>query len=361
MTTADSTTGSTGGQSPESDEGTPARSSRPGAGAVLLRIFAQGIVAAALLFVFSNYLVFWRGWPGFTALFVHYGLFGFEQSALVPGGLMLAWTQVAIWVAVLAGVVAMVVRTPGRSLIDDSDRLGALAAFIVRAAFWAVFLVGLGDIVISFLRVEGMLASWIGAPLTQRLGLANFRGIYVHYPLIGLSLVIAYFSRSLGFSWLALLVVVAEFQIVLSRFVFSYEQAFMGDLVRFWYAALFIFASAYTLISEGHVRVDVFYTNFSDRGKARANAIGSLLLGAPLCWVILLQGMGSRTNIINSPILSYEISQSGFGMYVKYLMAGFLAVFALSMLIQFMGYFLRNVAVLRGDARFDDVMAVPTE
>ena len=31
----------------------------------------------------------------------------------------------------------------------------------------------------------------------------------------------------------------------------------MGDLVRFWYAALF-FASAYTLKEDGHVRVDVF-------------------------------------------------------------------------------------------------------
>lgn len=36
----------------------------------------------------------------------------------------------------------------------------------------------------------------------------------------------------------------------------------MADLVRFWYAALFLFASAYTLLEEGHVRVDVFYAGF---------------------------------------------------------------------------------------------------
>ena len=50
------------------------------------------------------------------------------------------------------------------------------------------------------------------------------------------------------------MVVLAEFAIVVSRFVFSYEQAYMGDLVRFWYAALFLFASAYALSHEGHVR-----------------------------------------------------------------------------------------------------------
>ena len=61
-----------------------------------------------------------------------------------------------------------------------------------------------------------------------------------------LSCFIAIRSKGLGFIWLALLVVVAEFLIVITRFVFSYEQAFMGDLVRFWYAALFLFASANT-------------------------------------------------------------------------------------------------------------------
>jgi uncharacterized protein (DUF486 family) len=35
-------------------------------------------------------------------------------------------------------------------------------------------------------------------------------------------------------------------------------------------------------------------------------------------------------------------------MYVKYLMVGYLIVFAVTMLIQFMGYFLRNSAELIG-------------
>jgi TRAP-type mannitol/chloroaromatic compound transport system permease small subunit len=122
----------------------------------------------------------------------------------------------------------------------------------------------------------------------------------------------------------------------------------MGDLVRFWYAALFLFASAYTLIEEGHVRVDVLYSGFSDRTKAWCNTIGAVFLGLPLCWVILVLGLGSKAAIINSPILAYETSQSGFGMYVKYMMAGFLAVFALSMLIQFMSYFLDYAADLLG-------------
>ncbi|MGI9407515.1 MAG: hypothetical protein ACR2O4_14180, partial [Hyphomicrobiaceae bacterium] len=52
---------------------------------------------------------------------------------------------------------------------------------------------------------------------------------------------------------------------------------------------------------------------------------------------------------INAPILSLETSQSGYGMYVKYLMAGFLGVFAVSMMIQFSSYLLESVADYRGD------------
>ena len=60
--------------------------------------------------------------------------------------------------------------------------------------------------------------------------------------------------------------------------------------------------------------------------------------------------MWDKSNLINAPLLSFEVTQSGYGLYVKYLMAGFLLVYALSMLAQFLGYTLRNAAVLAGDA-----------
>jgi hypothetical protein len=59
--------------------------------------------------------------------------------------------------------------------------------------------------------------------------------------------------------------------------------------------------------------------------------------------------MEGKASIINSPLLNFEVSQSGFGMYTKYMMAGFLAVFAVSMMIQFAGYLLEGIADRRGD------------
>ncbi len=306
-----------------------------------LRMLAWSSVAITLLYLVNVYLIFWREWPGAVAVFT-----GVPEGASAG----LAWAQMGTYVAGVVASVVFVLATRARNMIADAEWMTDFAAYLVRVAFWSTLLVGLADMVISFLRVEELLAGIVGEALTTELGRPNYRGTYVHIPLILLSAVIAWFSRSLDFVWLALLVVFAEFQIVIWRFVFSYEQAFMGDLVRFWYAALFLFASAYTLIEDGHVRVDVFYARFSPRGKAWANAIGSVVLGVPICWVILTQGMWGRGSSLVSPLLSFEISQSGFGMYTKYLMAVFLLVFAVTMLIQFASYFLANVAVLRGQA-----------
>ena len=191
------------------------------------------------------------------------------------------------------------------------------------------------DVIISFLRVEDLLESVVGKDLSTQLGRSRFRGPYVHIPLVFVGFFIGYYVKNIAFTWLAFLVVIAELLIVITRFVFSYEQAFQGDIVRFWYAALFLFASAYTLFEDGHVRVDVLYSRFNTKTKGIVNSFGSVLLGMTLCWSILLLGMWEKTNVIVNPILTFESAQSGFGMYTKYWLASFLAVFAISMMISF--------------------------
>lgn len=308
-----------------------------------IRIFALSVAAMGMLFVVNNFLNFWAGWPGLLNFIAS----GFGSSGgLSANAQMLGWLQVLLNALPIAAIVYAVLRTPNISMHMDADRLSALGAYIIRSSFWAVLFVGLVDGAISFLRVEDLLPVLFGADLADQLGRASFRGAYVHYPLVALGFIVGLFTRTLGFTWLALLIVFAELQIVLSRFVFSYEQAFMGDLVRFWYASLFLFASSYTLLEEGHVRVDILYNNFSEHGKAWSNIVGSLLLGLPVCWVILTLGMWSPSNLINAPMLSYEVTQSGYGMYVKYLMAGFLMIYALSMLVQFCAMILDNAGTV---------------
>ena len=324
--------------------------------ALISRGLAYMMVSALFLDLINNYLVYWQDLPGTFNLLSHYGFAGLEKlnPPLDVAQITQGWIQFTSYCSLLLLSFAYALKTSTRSLSQDSIRLSAMAAYVIRLSFWSVLLIGFIDMVISLLRVENFLEFWVGEHLGQQLGRPIFRGSYVHYPLIFVSAILAVRFRSISFSWLAIMVVLAEFIIVITRFVFSYEQAYMGDVVRFWYAALFLFASASTLVEEGHVRVDVLYAGFSRRTKAWIDSIGCMILGIPICWVILMHGMGGRGNSINSPLLSFEVSQSGYGMYVNYLMAGFLVVFAVSMMIQFVSYLLFNINELNNPSKDPD-------
>lgn len=307
--------------------------------APVIRFIGWSTLAVMFAFLINNVLTFWVGWTGVAPLL------GMSDDGI-------NW-QTIVQAAIYVGAVFLAIRhiraRGDAPLREDSQTVTRWNTFLIRAAFWVVFLVGLADMAISALRVEGMLPELVGEELASNLGRSQFRGFYVHGPIVLLGILLACVTRTLGFIWLALLVVVAELGIVFTRFVFSYEQAYMGDLVRFWYAALFLFASAYTLYEDGHVRVDVFYAGFSRRKQATVNAVGSILLGMSLCWTVILLGMWSKSSIINSPILVYEVTQSGFGLYLKYFMAGFLAIFAVSMMMQFVAMLFEASADRRGE------------
>ena len=312
---------------------------------LVIRVFSYSILATTFVFLINNVLTVWFDWPGVKNLFSHYGLFGFKKLSkpLSDSVLNFAFLQLFFYLISIFLAIFYVNRSIKQTLTADSEILNKITAYIIRSSFWAVLIVGVADLIISFMVVEKLVEPLFGEYFKIKLAIPAFRITFIHFPLILLSFVVGYFTRSVGFIWLAVLVVASEFFIVLSRFIFEYEQAFQGDLVRFWYSALYLFASAYALIHEGHVRVDVLYTGFSERKKAWTNSIGSLILGIPLCLIVLFLGMGGKASIINGPVISFEITQQGSnGLYLLYLMAVYLAVFAVSMLIQFTSYFMSS-------------------
>ena len=308
-------------------------------GSQALRAFAWTMVGATFAFVLNSYLIAWHDWPGGGALFAEGGSDGAVLSVL----------QLLFYGVALAGAAWHVYGRALRTLRRDADTIHRAVVFLVRFAFWSVFLVGLADITVSFLRVEELLAGVVGQATADAWGYNQSRAPQLHGTMIALGFVLALVTRTLGFHWLALAVVIAELAIVISRFVFSYEQAFQADLVRFWYGALFLFASAYTLYEDGHVRVDVIYSGMSVPAQGLSNVIGCLVMGILFCWIVLVMGMDGKASVVIAPIRALEITQAGFGMYVKYMMAGFLAVFAVTMMLQFCSYLLESFADWRGD------------
>ena len=277
--------------------------------------------------------------------------FGFQSIFLVDDKFSIT-SVVELTVYLFSIIIAsiLVLMFNKKSLRFDSEILHNFNVYIIRSCFWVIFLVGLVDITISFLRVEKIFELFLSKELTSQFTRPVFVGSFIHIPLIIIGFIIGIFTRTLGFQWLSLLIVASELVIVITRFIFSYEQTFMGDLVRYWYAGLFLFASAYTLYDEGHVRVDILYQGLKEKTKGLVNSIGSITLGVSTSLTIIFIGFHGKQSIINSPVLNFEITQQGtVGMFIKYHLALFLGIFGLTMLIQFISYFFESLADYYGE------------
>ena len=166
-----------------------------------LRVLALSVSYLGFVYLANAYMVFWLEWPGVVALLGDAGLFGFAASKEPLGGRVgLAILQIALYPITVIAIVAYVLRTRQRTLHLDAQRLSAIGAFIARAAFWSVLLVGLADAVVSFLRVEGLLVDVVGKGLAQDLGKSSFRAQVLHLPLMAVAIAISLFTRSVGFT-----------------------------------------------------------------------------------------------------------------------------------------------------------------
>lgn len=88
-------------------------------------------------------------------------------------------------------------------------------------------------------------------------------------------------------AWFALIMVLMQFAVVLLRYVFGVGFIPMQESILFMHSMLFLVATGYTLLHDGHVRVDIFYGSATPRNKALINLIGVVVFLWPLCIVML--------------------------------------------------------------------------
>ena len=79
-----------------------------------------------------------------------------------------------------------------------ANNLEKLNDFIIRFGFWSVLIIGIVDAIISFLIIEGFLEQLIGKSWNIKFSNNSFRAPYVHFPLLFISLIIAYYFRALN-------------------------------------------------------------------------------------------------------------------------------------------------------------------
>jgi TRAP-type mannitol/chloroaromatic compound transport system permease small subunit len=87
-------------------------------------------------------------------------------------------------------------------------------------------------------------------------------------------------------AWLALVLVLVEFTVVLMRYVFGIGSVKMQESIVYMHATVFMVAAGYTPLHQGHVRCDIFYAAASPRHQAWVDLIGVAIFLLPTCGLI---------------------------------------------------------------------------
>lgn len=154
-------------------------------------------------------------------------------------------------------------------------------------------------------------------------------------------------------AWTAFAMVIAQFIIVLFVAIFRIGGLVpMEESVLYYHSVLFLLGAGYTLIRDGHVRVDIFYREASPKRKRLVDLLGLIFFLFPVCaafiwysWPFMLQAW----DISNAPGLQVEGSREPHGLHLVFILKTFVFVFAIMLTVQAVALLLRNILAWRGD------------
>jgi TRAP-type mannitol/chloroaromatic compound transport system permease small subunit len=84
-------------------------------------------------------------------------------------------------------------------------------------------------------------------------------------------------------AWLVAIMVMITFVVACMRYGFNIGSIAMQESIVYLHAIVFMLAIAYTYKHNEHVRVDIFYGNFSPKNKSWVDLLGTFFLLLPVC------------------------------------------------------------------------------
>ena len=149
----------------------------------------------------------------------------------------------------------------------------------------------------------------------------------------------------IGISWLTLLMVITMTLIVVLRYGFNLGWIWLQESVLYMHAFVVMLAMSYTLTCDKHVRVDIFYRNFSPAQQHKVNVFGHIFFLIPTCLFILFM---SWQYVMQSWSI-FESSQEAGGLPILYLLKSLLVVGPLLLIFQALADLIRLVTYKEGN------------
>ncbi len=148
-------------------------------------------------------------------------------------------------------------------------------------------------------------------------------------------------------AWCCLYTVLAEFAVVVMRYLLGIGSIRLQESVLYAHAGLFMLAAAWTLRIDGHVRVDVFYAQAAPRTKALIDICGTIIFLFPF---VIAVGLFSVPYVARSWAI-LEGSRETSGLPFVYLLKMLIPLFAVLLGFQGIAQAIRAALVLAGPRR----------
>jgi TRAP-type mannitol/chloroaromatic compound transport system permease small subunit len=145
-------------------------------------------------------------------------------------------------------------------------------------------------------------------------------------------------------SWVTALVVVVVFVDVVMRYAFKTSFVFTQEAEWHLFAFIFLIGAGYTLLKDGHVRVDIIYQRLSPKGQAWTNLLGVLFFLIPGCFMVI----DTSLSFVYNAWTVMEGSPDPGGIPYRYLLKACIPVGFLLILLQGLSMGIKSIYTIAG-------------
>ena len=143
-------------------------------------------------------------------------------------------------------------------------------------------------------------------------------------------------------SFFMIVLVCVVLVVVVGRYFFQIGSIALQELITYLHATIFLLGISYTLKQDGHVRVDIFYRDFSPKNKALVNLFGGIFFVLPISififWVCFDYVVASWSIL--------ETSKENNGLPFVYLLKSLMLVMPSLLIVQGLTIMLKNLLLL---------------
>ncbi|MCF8041656.1 MAG: TRAP transporter small permease subunit [Desulfarculaceae bacterium] len=145
-------------------------------------------------------------------------------------------------------------------------------------------------------------------------------------------------------SWITALLVVVVFGDVVMRYVFRISYVFTQELEWHLFGFIFLMGAGYTLLHDGHVRVDIIYQKIGAKAQAWINFIGCIFFLFPGCYLIISTSLG----FVENSFAIFEGSPDPGGIPLRFILKSMIPLGFTLVWLQGVSLFIKSFLVIIG-------------